>query len=301
MPAVLAVGDLMVEVCLVVDDASSTSPDAQVHECVLSCGGSAANFACCGAALGMDVLLDSRIGDDFFSTMLLRDLHDYGVDVGRVRHTPGPTPVCVVVIGEDGDRRFMSYRGGSEPLLGCDGPTSFDGIDWLHVSGFAFQDPASAARAGSLIRSANAAGVRVSIDPSPLMVDYVREDLAGLLSSIDCIFPNEFEALQLTGCADIPSAARSLAGFGIAFVVVTRGPAGVLVLANDRVVNLPAKVGIEARDSTGAGDAFAAGFIDAIRRGDDSTAAAKAGSALAARIVACVGGHTGASGLREGS
>ena len=301
MPAVLAVGDLMVEVCLVVDDASSTSPDAQVHECVLSCGGSAANFACCGAALGMDVLLDSHIGDDFFATMLLRDLHDYGVDVGRVRHTPGPTPVCVVVIGEDGDRRFMSYRGGSEPLLGCDSPSSFDGIDWLHVSGFVFQDPASAARAGSLIRSANAAGVRVSIDPSPLMVDYVREDLTGLLSSIDCIFPNEFEALQLTGCADIPSAARSLAGFGIAFVVVTRGPAGVLVLANDRVVNLPAKVGIEARDSTGAGDAFAAGFIDAIRRGDDATAAAKAGSALAARIVACVGGHTGASGLREGS
>ena len=290
-------GDVVAELCLLVEDAMSVAPDIAVQKYVSSCGGSAANFACCGSALGMDVELLSHIGDDSFTSMLTADLSHFGVSLRLVRMHGGENSVCLIVIGEDGDRRFMSLRA-PDPPDNSDDVDALDDIDWLHVSGFVFQRESSAERVWLLIQRARAQGLTVSLDPSPLMAPYVRDVNPALLSHIDYIFPNAFEASALTGLQDPHQAARQLMEMGGALVVLTRGPHGVLLCGPEISREIPAFPQPQVRDSTGAGDALAAGFVAAIRKGMDPVEAARSGTISAASVISRIGGHSGADDLR---
>ena len=287
----------MAEVCLVVDDAMSVAPDAEVHQYFLSCGGSAANFACCGSALGMSVELMSQMGDDSVTPMLSADLSAFGVGVRFVRRHSGPNSVCVIVIGQDGERRFMSHRR-PETAEEQHGPENFDGFDWVHVSGFVFQREGSAQRAWRIIERARANGITISLDPSPLMAPYVKNVNPALLSNVDYLFPNAFEAAALTGLTDPDRAAERLLDMGVPLVALTRGADGVLLRGPNLDQQVPAAPQPRVQDSTGAGDAFAAGFVAATRQGADPVDAARTGTVAAAAVIARVGGHSGAVDLQ---
>ena len=126
----------------------------------------------------------------------------------------------------------------------------------------------------------------VSVDPSssallsPEFLDWA--DGAGLL------LPNASEAHALTGDSDPERAARTLAErFGE--VVVTLGPAGALWTDGEAVLRAAAEPVDEVMDSTGAGDAFAAGLLTARVAGASVAEALAAGSKLAARAVSQAG------------
>jgi ribokinase len=297
VPSVLVIGDIMAEVCLVVDDALSVAPDAEVHQYALSCGGSAANFACCGSALGMSVELMSQMGDDSVTPMLSADLSAFDVGMRFVRRHAGPNSVCVIVIGPDGERRFMSHRG-PESTEGPHDLKTLDGIDWVHVSGFVFQREVSAQRVWNLIQHARTSGLTISLDPSPMMTPYVKDVNPALLSHVDYLFPNAFEARALTGLQDPEQAAERLLEMGAAFVALTQGADGVLLRGPNIDQQLPAAPQPRVQDSTGAGDAFAAGFVAATRQGADPVDAARTGTLAAAAVIARVGGHSGAVDLQ---
>ena len=292
---VLAVGDCMIEACFLLPSADSHAPDIALDDCIFTCGGSAANFACTMGRLGERVALLSHVGTDMFAEILLRDLADHQVDTRQVVSVSGKSSVTAIIIEPDGERRFLSFRSPAEPDPALTQPArALEGIGWLHISGFVFQRPATADRARRLMSTARQLGIPISCDPSPLLAQYATGDDREFWTSFDVMFPNEYEATALTGCSEMEDAALALRRMGVRTVAVTLGPHGCLVANGSSVEAIVAPAVPDVRDTTGAGDAFAAGFITGLRHDMSIPACAGLGHLLAAHAITVVGGHGGA-------
>ena len=202
-------------------------------------GGQAANVAAWAAALGADARLVGKRGDDAAGELLHRELAARGVEV--VGPVGGRTGV-VVSIAAAGDRTMASDRGAA-PELGAHelDPAWFD-CDVLHVSGYALLVEPIAGAAAEGARLARAAGAQVSVDVSTftLVDDAFRARVHALAP--DVVFATERE--------------RDALGEVDARWVVKRGAHGVTVDGAEHAARATDVV-----DTTGAGDALAAGFL----------------------------------------
>jgi sugar/nucleoside kinase (ribokinase family) len=158
----------------------------------------------------------------------------------------------------------------------------------LHVAGYALLREGSRPAARAAIRRAARVGMSVSVDPSssallsPEFLDWAQG--AGLL------LPNVPEASALTGESDPERAARALAE-RFNEVVVTLGAEGALWTDGSEIIRVPAAPVEAVVDSTGAGDAFAAGLLTARLNGAAPAEALAAGARLAAEAVTRPGGR----------
>lgn len=119
-----------------------------------------------------------------------------------------------------------------------------------------------------------------------LQEDYLegnRDALNSMISCCDAFLPSEIEAVTLSGTTDLVAAARMFRALGPSIVVIKRAERGSLVLDGDIVVEVPTTL-TDSVDSTGAGDAFCAGFAAVHLRTGDAVIAAHAG-ARAARVA----------------
>jgi ribokinase len=249
-------------------------------------GGAAANVAAHLARLGVDVELAGCVGDDPPGTGLAAELTAAGVRPA-LRTVPGvPTGTVVSLVEPGGQRSFLADRGANLELAPRDVPLPGPG-GHLYVSGYTLLHPRPRAAGLRALRDALAAGCTVSVDPAstgPLALygaDRWLADTAGAT----LILPNAAEARLLTGCRDPAEAARALAA-GYRIVTVKLGADGALWASGDVLVHRPARP-TTVVDTTGAGDAFAAGLLAAWLRDPcvDPAAALDAGQALAAEVV----------------
>jgi sugar/nucleoside kinase (ribokinase family) len=161
--------------------------------------------------------------------------------------------------------------------------------DHLHLSGYALLDPGPRPAARAALAAAAAAGCTVSVDPAstgPLRAygaDRWLADTAGAT----LLLPNAEEALLLTGCRGPEEAARALAGRH-AVVAVSLGADGALWASGGELLHRPAHPA-RVLDTTGAGDAFAAGLLAAWLAGRPPAEALEAGLGLAAGVVGRAG------------
>ena len=252
-------------------------------------GGSAANTAAWLARAGTEPLLVGRVGDDERGQTVRDELRAAGVEVALAVDPELPTGTCIVLVGPDGERTMAPDAGANDGLAETDLPDElFASAAHLHVAGYALLRSGSRPAARATISRALEHGLSVSVDPSsaallsPEFLDHTHG--AGLL------LPNAEEAQMLSGERDPERAARALAGrFGE--VVVTLGADGALWTDGRRSVRCDA-VPVEAVvDSTGAGDAFAAGLLAARLDGAAPEEALAAGARLAARAVGQPGGR----------
>ena len=286
MSRVVVLGDVMVDVVARLSRPLAPGSDApaaiRFHG-----GGSAANTAAWLAAAGAEPVLVGRVGDDDRGRAARDELRAAGVDARLAVDPERPTGTCVVLVGPDGERTMVPDAGANEALDESDlaGELLGEG-DQLHVSGYSLLRDGSRPAARAAIRRALKVGVDVSVDPSSSAL--LSAEFLEYASGANLLLPNASEAHALTDDSDPERAARGLAArFGE--VVVTLGPAGALWTDGDEVLRAAAEPVDGVVDSTGAGDAFAAGFLGA-RAADASTAEAlAAGCKLAARAVTTAG------------
>ena len=275
-PLICAAGDLVDDI--VVHVHGTPVRDGDVPATVTRHrGGSAANTVAVVARLGGGARFVGQVGHDPSGALLVDDLTTVGVECA-VRQA-GVTGTVVVVVEPDGSRTMFSDRraaGGDAPI----DERVVDDVDVLHVPYFGLAGSVEGAPFPRLVARARERGVVLSFDPSsvalcgPAFVDLVREARPGV------VLCNEAEATAL-GVDDegLP---------GARLVVVKQGAEPALlrgeVSAEVPVPGHPAVV-----DTTGAGDAFAGGFLLALARGDGPVAAAHAGHAAAARVIAGAG------------
>jgi ribokinase len=235
---------------------------------------------------GAPVALVARVGDDSAGRMAVAELETLGVETRVAVDGERPTGTCVVLVAADGERTMFPDAGANAALAPADLPDEFLGAgSHLHVSGYALLRDGSREAALSAVERARAAEMSVSVDPSSaaLLSDGPRR----LGKGVGLLLPNALEAATLGGREDPVAAARALAEL-FPEVVVTLGEEGALWTDGRELVRADADAA-EVVDSTGAGDAFAAGLLSARLRGADPERALRAGCALAARAVASPG------------
>jgi sugar/nucleoside kinase (ribokinase family) len=235
---VVTLGDLLLDVIVRID-APLVAGDDRIAETRAGAGGQAANVAAWAASLGAQARFVGKRGADAAGEVVVRELRAHGVEVlGPVEGRSG----VVVSIASAGDRTMASDRGAAPELEPDDLQEDWFRCESLHVSGYALaREPIAAAalRAGELARTS---GARVSLDVSAatLVDDAFRARLRSLAP--DVVFATERE--------------RDAVGELDSEWVVKRGADGVVVGAT----STPAAA-TDVVDTTGAGDAFAAGFL----------------------------------------
>ncbi len=286
-------GDVALDVVVHSESIPGIGADVPDSDTRLFPGGSAANFAVTAARLGADVQYVGLTGDDALSQLLVDDLAKESVDTSLLRRSQFP-PAIIVVIVCQGERTFYSSRGAM--AQGDFGPIPDDLLapgDWLHLSGYGFQDARSRQTALALIDLARQEGARVSLDPSFHSAGQFHSWLKGTLPDVDYVFPNETEARLMTGCADSTEAARRVHAFGPQHVVVKLGERGCLLCDLDNCQPYPTFQVEQMVDVIGAGDAFCAGFVAAKLRGLADSDACHIANAVAAQSIQQPGGHGG--------
>jgi len=257
-------------------------------------GGSAANTAAWLTRVGVDSVFVGAIGDDPAGQGQLESLHALGVDVrfrvDRIR----PTGTCLVLVAPTGERTMVPDPGANLSLMEHDVPTDeFRAGDHLHVSGYALLRDSRDAAVHAM-RAARAAGMTVSVgaaSSAPLTLAG-PEAFLDLLPDGALLFANESEAAVLAGVPGPPAdLARALAGGGRQ-AVVTAGSSEAAWSDGDEVVVLAAEpLDRPELDTTGAGDAFTAGFLAARGRDASPAVCLRDGHVLAAAACRTTGGR----------
>ncbi len=259
-------------------------------------GGSGANVAALAAPLVATRFI-GRIGADAAGSALVDDLATAGVDV-RVQRA-GRTGTVVLLVDAEGERTMFPDRGASAELADVD-PAWLDGVAWLHLPAYGLEREPMRGELARLATAARQRGARVSVDASStgLIAGLGVEHALDLIRAIapDVLFANEDEA-ALLGLAGGGAVAASAAPT----VIVKHGPLPTDVLeAGELVARVDVAPVPGIRDLTGAGDAFAAGFLAAALQGADAAAACLAGHASAASVLVNPGAHASAPGAATG-
>ena len=241
-------------------------------------GGSAANVAAVAARISGAARFLGQVGDDALGDRLLAQLGDEGVDVDAVRRR-GRTGSIVVLVDSRGERSFLTDPGDGRALEGAE-EAWLDDIDVLHVPLYSFTGGPIAATAAMLVRWAHWRSIAVSIDlSSSAVIDELGVDATRSLveqSLPDVVFANADEAAAFGLDGPIASALTIVKRGGVSVVVHQPGAAPAEVPAHDIA---------DVVDTTGAGDAFAAGFLTHRAWRSEPAEACRAGHAAAAALL----------------
>jgi sugar/nucleoside kinase (ribokinase family) len=252
----------------------------------LTVGGSGAIVAAGAARLGLRVGFCGVVGDDQFGGFLRDELEHRGVDVGGlVIDANRPTGVTVVLARPD-DRAILTHAGTIADLrVDLIDPTRLGRARHVHVSSY-FLQRRLAPKLPELFERVRAGGATTSVDPNWDPAERWDGGLRDLLGRIDVFLPNATEATRIADVTELDDAVLALAERA-GVVVAKAGADGALAAHGERLVRAPAP-SIEVVDTTGAGDAFDAGYLASMLAGDPlerSLAIANACGALSTRAV----------------
>ena len=271
----VTLGDVMLDVIVLLDEPLAPGDDVRARTRT-GAGGQAANVAAWAASLGADSLVLAKRGDDPAGELVARELAGRGVELaGPV--VAGPTGVVVSMVGADGERSMASDRGVAPDFTPEELDPAWLACDVLHLSGYALLREPVSHTALLAARLAREQGARISVDVAAWteIRSYGPVRFRELLDVVapDVLFATEAEWEMLGG-------AYLTAPTG----VIKRGARGCIVVTEDARLDL-SPVDAEVVDTTGAGDALAAGFL----LGGSLEVAARRGLEAAARCVARVG------------
>jgi sugar/nucleoside kinase (ribokinase family) len=258
-------------------------------------GGCAANTALDLARLGVSASVKGTVGADVFGDLVKMQLGREGLDVTGVTQTDQVGTSKTVIIDVPGeDRRYIHTIGANAAVRASDlDGVAFSPGDVLYVGGYLVLPGLDPDALAAHLASAQQCGARTVLDVVVPADGEVRfQDVAPLLPYVDLFLPNEDEARVLSGAEEPSLQADIFVSAGAGAVVVTRGAAGALMAAGDVRVELRAP-GVEVVDGSGAGDAFAAGFICGFVEGwplERSFAFATAVGASACTALGCTAG-----------
>lgn len=291
MPDVICVGQAVLDCITRGKEALPYKPNVYRAETIrLHTGGDAVNEAMALAALGHKVGVVCGLGRDVAGDMLASALDRAGVDTSRVSRLNMDTPIANLQVALDGSR--VSVNSEATRLKGYRvDPEAVKGARLVSLASL-FRPPLEDFEVISvLVRAAKASGAIVCADTKlPLREPLQISGLRDVLPMIDYIFPNEKEAAYYTGQRTLEDMARAFVDLGVGNAVVKAGAEGCCVCGGGETFLLPAVPVPNVVDTTGAGDHFVAGFIDAVLRGESLRGCAESGLRLAARAITHTGG-----------
>lgn len=253
----------------------------------LTSGGSVSNTMCAIASLGANSGYIGKIGKDENALFYENTLKRVGVATNLIR-TEGISGCCTVMISPDGERTMCTFLGPAPTITPEDVTEQIlSGYDCIYVEGYLIVNEPLVR---SVLQTAKKAGLKVALDLSNFnIVNAFRELLEDLIPQyVDILFSNESEAEAFTGVKAEEAVKKLSAMTDVA--MVTLGPRGALVGSSGEVVRVSAEGG-KPKDTTGAGDNFAAGFLYGQSVGATLEQSARIGSMLSGHVIDIVGPH----------
>ena len=285
----MVVGDLLYDMLAKADGEITLGADTFVPIRV-DAGGSGANAAAWLAHTGVETHFVGRVGDDVFGGFLEGEMGRVGVSPYLARDPALATGKVFVLVDGAGERTMITDRGAGEALHPEDLPEALFSGGHLHLSGYTFSGGSRRETAEKALRLARAARMTVSVDPSsaPLLDSVGPDRFLGWTRGADLLFPNLTEGEALTGEKAPDRIVEGLLLY-YAAVVLKLGPDGAVYADRDGKRLREPAAPVSAEDTTGAGDAFSAGFLRAWLAGGPPGEALREGVRLAARAVGRVG------------
>ena len=252
-------------------------------------GGAGGNVASWLAVLGNDVTMVGRIGNDAAGSAITAEFDALGISYGEIVKEGLHTGVVVCLVDPSGERTMLADNGANAGLSVSDLP-ALDGVDAIYLTGYAPLAPLSRAGVLEMVRTINVNQIPIIFDPATVggMQGVPVEEILSWCALMDTVIMNEEEAIYLSELSDCESALN----FFIELTpraIIKRGSAGAIGLERGgQIISVAAHTSAVV-DTTGAGDAFAAGFIDAFTGRRDFSYAMERASAVAGHCVAIVG------------
>jgi sugar/nucleoside kinase (ribokinase family) len=302
---IIGIGNAMVDVITPVEDTFLSRHDMHKGAMILidaasaealykamppgmeSSGGSAGNTCAVAAVLGARVAYLGKVADDQLGDVFAHDMRALGVHFPSARLSGGvPTARCLILVTPDGQRTMNTYLGACVTFS----PNDVDedliaSASVTYLEGYLFDPPAAQAAFRKAAAAAHRAGQQVALSLSDAFcVDRHRAAFRDLVASdVDILFANETEITSLyekNTFAEAAEAARA----DVSLAALTRSESGSVILRGSDTVTItaePAKV----VDTTGAGDAYAAGFLAGWTAGKPLAACGRMGSLAAAEVI----------------
>jgi ribokinase len=288
--SLLVFGDLNVDVIGRVDAWPVPGGEGLCPQLELNCGGVGANCALAIAPWGIKVRLLGCVGQDRLGDLLLDTLRRTGVDVVSVqRSSLSLTGLLYISVTPDGQRTFFGSRGANQFMDPRQVPAnSLLSFTAAHLVGYSFLNPGPEKMARQILHQFHSHGKWVSFDVGMEPCKRIPQEILRLLPQVDLLFVSSEEAAVLTGQRNASKSFLQFQRAGAKEIVMKLGKRGCLISDGGILREIPS-FDVRAVDSTGAGDAFTAVFLQARLRGWSTLEAALAANAAGAAAACRVG------------
>jgi len=263
---------------------------------LMGAGGCATNTAACLSRLGRNVSVLGKVGNDLFGNFVLDDLRRLGIGVSSVlRSQTHPTSGTLIINVKGEDRRYIHCIGANADFSFADVDCSLlDGARALYVGGYMAMPRFGADDLTKLFLEARQRSLMTVLDVvTPPGLTLSESQLREMLAFTDVFLPNDDEAFAMTGKREPDAQADSFARLNPeCTIVVTRGPRGALARRKGEMIQTGI-YSVNSIDGSGAGDAFAAGFITGLLEGwslENTLRFASAVGASCTRALGCING-----------
>jgi ribokinase len=254
-------------------------------------GGSGANIAHALSVLGGNVVMIGCVGDDPVGEMLVDGLAEAGVDTAAVQKTASePTGIVYIVVSRSGERTMLAYRGANKCLKIEDVYGLLRDVSVVHVSGYSLLEGSQRDTAMKVLEWCRCNRAVTTLDFCIPLASRNAEFLDKVVEGLSCVFINLQELMSLSGRNGLCSA-EELASRWATTVVLKKGRAGAEIVTPDGATIALQAVNMDIVDTTGAGDAFAAGFIYELARGASLRECGERAVNLGGRVSTSVGGR----------
>jgi len=287
---IVVLGDINLDILGAVDRWPKPGDDCLASHLEMHLGGVAANCALALCRWGLQPRLVGCVGKDEFGNFLTRRLREHGLDVRWVQSTAAAmTGLVYINVTPDGQRTFFGSRAANTLVRKPQRPhILFRRAAALHLVGYNFLTPVIESTARFLLKSLRDRGALLSLDVGPEPSRLVPRKILRLAPQFDILFANRAESFSLTQERDPRNALRSLLDAGAKDVVLKLGKDGCLIRHEGAVKRVPPFF-VKTVDSTGAGDAFVAAFLQARLRGWSQSEAALVANAAGAAATKIMG------------
>jgi sugar/nucleoside kinase (ribokinase family) len=255
-------------------------------------GGSAGNTIAGIAMLGARTAFIGKVADDQLGRVFTHDIRAVGVtyDTPPLKDDLS-TARSLIFITPDAQRTMQTFLGAATQLGPEDlNPDYITGARVLYLEGYLWDQPRAKEAMLNAAKQAKQAGAKVAFTTSDAFcVDRFRAEFLDLIEHhVDILFANESEILSLYQVDNFDDALQHVRGH-CEIAALTRSEKGSVVLSGAEVHVIDAEKGVTVVDTTGAGDAYAAGFLYAYTQGRDLHTAGRLGSVMAAEVISHIG------------
>ncbi|MEM0203076.1 MAG: carbohydrate kinase family protein [Archaeoglobaceae archaeon] len=289
MSSVIGFGALNLDKIYRVDKIPKADEESFVKDLQLFPGGSAANTIVGLSRLGVKSAYIGKVGDDAEGEILLEDLKRERVDTKAVIKAKGRSGTAIIFVDDMGNRAILVDPGVNDTIryeeIDLEFATKFS---LLHLTSFICKNGFDSFNSQKKIVENFEI---VSFDPGLPYAERGKDEMMKILKRTTIFLPNKIEIERMFN-TDYKTATEECISMGIEVVVVKLGKEGCWIKSKDKELRVPAR-SVRVVDTTGAGDAFNAGFLYGYLKGKDLETCGKLGNYVASLCIQHVGARSG--------